>query len=77
MTEQPAGPLLDALGVTIDLKPDQQLTEALVIGKLADFDGGDTALVLAKSKGLDWIAQLGLVHGARLVCDGGDIEKAD
>lgn len=69
MSDQPAGPLLDALGVTIDLDPDQQLTEALVIGKVADFDSSNTILVLASSEGLDWIAQLGLLHAALQVVD--------
>lgn len=77
MAEQPAGPLLDALGVTIDLEPHQQLTDVLVIGKVADFDNDHTPLVLAKSSGLDWIAQLGLIHAARLVSESGPIENVD
>lgn len=56
MSEQPIGPLLDALGVTVDLEDNQQITEAIVLAKGADFETNETALVLAASAGLDWIS---------------------
>ncbi|MCA1676601.1 MAG: hypothetical protein LC799_31990 [Actinobacteria bacterium] len=77
MPEKPVGALLDALGVTIDLDANQQLTEALVIGKVADFDGTATILVIARSEGLDWIAQLGLIHAALQVYDAEHPTSAD
>jgi hypothetical protein len=63
---QPIGPLLDTLGVTADLDPDQQITEALVLAKVTDFSTGQTALGVYHS-GLDWVAQLGLIEGGRMV----------
>ena len=69
MSEQPIGPLLDALGVTIELEDNQQLTEVLVLGKGTDFDSNETALVLAASTGLDWISQRGLVSAAQFILD--------
>lgn len=67
MTEQPAGPLLDNLGVTLDIEDGDQLTDVMVIGRVTDFTTGDTGLVLATSPGLDWIAQHGLIRVAELV----------
>lgn len=69
MSEQPIGPLLDALGVTIELEDNQQLTEVLVLGKGTDFATNETALVLAASPGCDWIAQRGLLSAAQFVVD--------
>ncbi len=71
MTHQQAGPVLDALGVTLDLDEHQQVTEAMIIAKIVDFgtDSPGTYLVLSCSKGLDWIAQRGLMSTAQLMLD--------
>lgn len=69
MSDQPAGPLIESLGVTLDVRDGQQVTEALVIAKIADFADGGTALVLGISDGLDWIAQRGLLSAAQIVLD--------
>lgn len=62
--EQPAGPLLDALGVTLPVESNQQLVECLVIGKVVDFSTDQTRLALGSHPGLDWIGELGLLHAA-------------
>jgi hypothetical protein len=78
MSEQPIGPLLDALGVTIELEDNQQLTEVLVIAKSVDFTSDDPpALVLASSDGLDWIAGRGLMYAAQYVLDQKSVERDD
>jgi hypothetical protein len=73
MSEQPIGPLLDALGVTIELEDNQQLTEVVVLAKGTDFDSNETALVLSASPGCDWIAQRGLVSAAQHVLNQTDV----
>lgn len=73
MADQPAGPLLNALGVQIDVEDGDQITEVLVIAKIANFDTGDTGLSMGASNGLDWIAQLGLLSAATMLCGRGDI----
>jgi len=63
----PIGPLLDALGVRISLDEGQQLVEALVIGKVVDFEADRrvaTSMILGSSDGLDWISQRGLTAAA-------------
>lgn len=69
--DQPIGALLDSLGVTLDLKPGQQLVEVLVLAKVADFsdDSGVPRLGLGSSTGLDWMAELALVRSATLVIE--------
>jgi len=71
---RPIGPLLDALGVAVSLEPNQQMIEAVVIGKVVSFDeasGASTSLILATSGGLDWISQRGLLAVAQ------DVMRAD
>lgn len=67
--DQPVGPLLDALGVTIELDANQQLTEAIVLAKVVDFADNTTGLVIGASAGLDWLAQRGLISGAQHILD--------
>ena len=67
MTEQLAGPILDKLGVTVDVDEGQQITEVMILCKIADFGNGETALGIGVSAGLDWIAQRGLLAAAENV----------
>jgi hypothetical protein len=72
MSERPAGPILDGLGVAFDMDDDDLIVEVVVIGKVSRMsDGGGTSLVIAASDRLDWIAQLGLLEAARQVTSGG------
>lgn len=66
--DRPVGQLLDGLGVTLDLRPEQQVIEVLVIAKVADFkeDEGTPRLGLGSSTGLDWMAELALIEAARI-----------
>ena len=57
----PAGPLIDELGVTLDLEGNDRLTDVLVLGKTTDLEDGAVGLVIAASSNLDWIAQAGLL----------------
>jgi hypothetical protein len=62
-TGRPAGPILDELGVTLDLADDDRITEVLVIAKSTNLANGDVALTISVND-LDWIAQLGLLSAA-------------
>ena len=74
MAEVPAGPILDALGVALDVAENDQVTEVLVIAKVASFgEDGGTGLILGTSDGLDWVAQRGLVSTAQWVLDHCDV----
>ena len=65
MNRQLVGDLLDALGVEVELTDTQQVTEVVVIAKVADFgEDAGTALAVGWSKGLDWIARRGLMTAA-------------
>jgi len=64
-----AGPLLDALGVTLDLEDGQQLTEAIILGKVIDFtddEPGRAGLIISKSS-IDWISQRSLLSAAQRI----------
>jgi len=63
---QAAGPIIDGLGVTFHLDPDDRVTEVLILAKTTDLNTGEVGLSLA-SNGLDWIAQIGLLTAANVV----------
>jgi hypothetical protein len=63
MPDQPIGPILDGLGVTIDVDDGDLIENALVISKCVLADGG-VAVVLSDSAGMSWLEQLGLIAAA-------------
>ena len=60
---QPIGQLLDSLGVTSTIAPDDLPVAALVLLKVVDATGG-VRLNLAYSDGMDWITRLGMLTAA-------------
>lgn len=77
----PIGPLIDSMGVTMNLRADSHLTDVIVIGRTANMDpdaDGRTGLVIAMSDGTDWIVQRGLVEAARtILADAFDADDED
>ncbi len=64
MTDQPIGPVLDGLGVTIDLADGDLVEDAVVLAKVVDASGGVT-LSISSSEAQSWLDQIGLVTAAR------------
>ena len=60
---QPIGQLIDSLGVTSTIAPDDLPVAALVLLKVVDADG-DVRLAAAWSDGMDWITRLGMLAAA-------------
>ncbi|GIM88883.1 hypothetical protein [Paractinoplanes toevensis] len=54
MADQPIGPILDGLGVAIDLNEGDLVESALVIAKVVNADG-QTTVGLFDSAGMDWL----------------------
>lgn len=78
MAEVPAGPILDALGVALDVAENDQVTEVMILAKVSSFgEDGGTGLVIGTSAGLDWISQRGLVSTAQFVLDHCDVGEDD
>jgi len=78
VAELAAGPILDALGVALDVAENDQITEVMVPAKVSSFgEGGGTGLVIGTSAGLDWIMQRGLVSTAQYVLDHCDVGELD
>lgn len=76
MAEQPAGPILDGLGIILDLSDGDLVASAMVIAKVVDGDGGVT-LLLAESDGISWIEQLGLLTAASDLLRGGGYDRRE
>jgi acyl-CoA hydrolase len=64
MPDQPIGPILDGLGVTIDLDDSELVESALVITKLVNADG-QVLLGLYGSDAMSWLEKLGLIQAAK------------
>jgi acyl-CoA hydrolase len=64
MAEQPIGPILDGLGVTIDLDDGELVETALVVTKLVNADG-QVLLGLYGPDGMSWLEKLGLIEAAK------------
>lgn len=60
---QPAGPILDSLGVTFDLDEGDLISVALVITKVLCEDG-TVSLMIGSSEGSTWLEHLGLITAA-------------
>jgi len=68
-----AAELWDAL----ELKKNDQVTDALLIARVADFEKGGTALSMSTTDGVDWIIQLGMIHAAEMVMQADDPQRSD
>jgi hypothetical protein len=64
MPDQPIGPILDGLGVTVDLDQGELVETALVITKLVT-DTGQVLLGVYGPDNLSWLDKLGLVEAAK------------
>ena len=60
MAEQQAGPILDGLGITLDLGDGDLVASALVIAKVVT-EEGQVTLLIAESEGMSWLDQYGLI----------------
>lgn len=70
MAVQPAGPIIDGLGITVDLAPGDLIASAMLLAKVVTGDGQVT-LLIAESESMSWLDQLGLVAAA------GDVIRSD
>lgn len=67
MTDQPIGPILDGLGVSIDLADGDLVSDAVVVAKVVDGDG-NVSVALSSSESASWLDQMALlVAGSDIV----------
>lgn len=76
MAEQPAGPILDGLGVTIDLEPTDLVESAVVLLKTIDADG-HVGVEIVNSAGMDWLGQLAIITAAQRIVNDDPFERSD
>ena len=70
---QPAAELWDSL----ELERNDQVTEAVLVAKISDFDKGGTAISMGATEGCDWITQLGVLHAAIQIMNNETPERRD
>ncbi len=76
MTEQPIGPILDGLGVTMALDEGDLVASTLVIAKVINASG-IAYLTLTGSEGLSWIEQNGLLASAQQIVNQASIGREE
>jgi hypothetical protein len=64
VSDQPIGPILDGLGVTIDLDDGELVETAVVITKIVATDG-QVLLGLYGPDSMSWLEKLGLIEAAK------------
>lgn len=57
----------EALWQALELEDGDQVVEAILVAKVANFTSGGTAVSIGATDGMDWIGQLGLIEAARKV----------
>jgi hypothetical protein len=57
--------------------PGDQIVEAVIVGKMVDFERGITSLSIAATDGVDWVGQLGMLHGALKIMNQSPLEPRD
>ena len=62
--ERPLGPVIESLGITVCLDPDDQVTDVLAIIKTVNMRTGEVALSLQRNETADWITQRGMMAAA-------------
>lgn len=73
---QPIGPILDGLGVMIDLGDGALVEVALVVAKVVTPDGV-VNVSLSDSAGMSWLDQLALVAAAQQIVNAQPFEHPD
>jgi hypothetical protein len=63
MAEQPAGPIVDGLGITADLDDGVLVAAAVVVIKTIDPDG-HVSLSCSWGDGMSWVERLGMLRAA-------------
>ena len=66
--DQPAGPIVDGLGITLDLDDGALVSDAVLIAKVISPDG-QPAIAISDSQALDWITQYALIKAAERIID--------
>lgn len=63
MAEQPAGPIIDGLGIVIDLEDGDLVADAVILTKVVTADG-EVSLSVSSSESMSWLDQLGVIAAA-------------
>jgi hypothetical protein len=57
--------------------PNDQIVDAVLIGKMVDFDTRQTGISIAVTDGVDWVSQYGMLYGALNIIDRSAKESRD
>lgn len=74
MTAQQAGPIVDGLGITLELDDGDLVASAVVLAKVVTADGR-TTLLIEDSEGMSWLDQLGMVAAADSIIRTGGFDE--
>jgi hypothetical protein len=67
----------DELWSSLELEDNDQVVDAVLIAKVADFERGGTAISIGATESCDWVTQLGILHAALQVMSDAGTEQKD
>jgi hypothetical protein len=59
----------DKLWESLEVQDGDQVVDAVLVGKLANFTEGGTEISISATDGVDWVTQLGMLRGAVLMVE--------
>lgn len=74
MARTPLGDVMDRMGVSADLRPDDHVTDVVVLLKVQD-EHGDVTVVIEHSENTGWYDQRALVNAAAAVVERADLRR--
>lgn len=66
--EEPAGRIVDGLGITLDLDEGSLVSDAVLIAKVIGPDG-TSAVAISDNPAMDWLTQYALIKAADRIID--------
>lgn len=73
----PAGQFADQLGVQLNIRPQQQVVEMVVIVKCVNFETGETSIAYSGADGMDWVQRRALVYVAKEIMQDQPLEDSE
>jgi hypothetical protein len=66
--EQPAGPIVDGLGITLDVDEGCLVSDAVLLAKVIGPDG-TSIVAISDNPSMDWLTQYALIKAAERIID--------
>lgn len=67
----------EELWAALQLQKNDQVTDAVLLARISNFEDGTTSISTGATDGCDWVTQLGIMHAGLLVITQAPLQKRD